>query len=127
MAKQLTPDAIALTPRERVLLFCAGSSTDWKRAGIMSETVTSLIVRGLLVRDGVGRLTLTNSGPRCIAGAVAGAVRSARRGFRRRRGRRSRARVAVTAFKMARDQVRLAETENRAKKKLVSITTETSM
>jgi hypothetical protein len=32
-----------------------------------------------------------------------------------------RARVAVTALKMARDQVRLAETENRAKKKLVSM------
>jgi hypothetical protein len=62
MTKQLTPDAIALTPRERVLLFCAGSSTDWKRAGIMSETVTALIVRGLLVRDGVGRLALTNRG-----------------------------------------------------------------
>jgi hypothetical protein len=42
MTKQLTPDAIALTPRERVLLFCAGSRIDWKRAGIMSETVTSL-------------------------------------------------------------------------------------
>ena len=36
-------------------------------------------------------------------------------------------RIAVIALKMARDQVRLAETENRAKKKLVSITTETSM
>jgi hypothetical protein len=35
-------------------------------------------------------------------------------------------RIAVIALKMARDQVRLAETENRAKKKLISITTETS-
>jgi hypothetical protein len=57
-----TQDTIALTVRERVLLFCAGSGTDWQRAGIMSETVTALIVRGLLVRNATGRLTLTDRG-----------------------------------------------------------------
>jgi hypothetical protein len=72
MAKQPTLDTIVLTPRERVLLFCAGSGTDWKRAGIMSETVTALIVRGLLVRDGVGHLTLTNSGRAALRALLAG-------------------------------------------------------
>jgi hypothetical protein len=74
MAKPPTPtlNTIALTPRERVLLFCAGSGTDWKRAGVPSETVTALIVRGLLVRDGVGRLALTNSGREALRGLLPG-------------------------------------------------------
>jgi hypothetical protein len=59
MAKPPTPDAIALTVRERILLFCARSGSDWQRAGVTSETVTVLIVRGLLVRNATGRLTLT--------------------------------------------------------------------
>ena len=48
--------------RERVLLFCVGSCTDWQRAGVTGETVTALVVRGLIVRDGKGRLALTNDG-----------------------------------------------------------------
>jgi hypothetical protein len=54
MAKPRTSDTIALTVQERVLLFCAGSGTDWQRAGVMSETVMALIVRGLLVRNATG-------------------------------------------------------------------------
>jgi hypothetical protein len=62
MVKRSTPDMRALTVRERVLLLCVGSDTDWQRAGVMSETVTSLVVKGLVMRDALGRLVLTNSG-----------------------------------------------------------------
>jgi hypothetical protein len=43
-------------PRERILPFCIASGTNWERAGITSEVVTALIVRGLLVWDERGRL-----------------------------------------------------------------------
>jgi len=46
MAKSRTPDTIALTVRERILRFCAGSGTDWQRAGVTGETVTALVVGG---------------------------------------------------------------------------------
>jgi hypothetical protein len=46
MPKRPTPDTLALTVRERVLLFCVGSSTDWQRAGIPGEMVTEMMVRG---------------------------------------------------------------------------------
>jgi hypothetical protein len=62
MAKSPTPDTTALGVRERMLLFCVGSGTDWQRAGITGETVTALVVRGLIVRDAKGRLTLTDDG-----------------------------------------------------------------
>ena len=42
MAKPPKPDTTALTVRERILLFCIGSGTDWQRAGVTSETVTAL-------------------------------------------------------------------------------------
>jgi len=42
MVKGSTPDIRALTVRERVLLFCVGSDTDWQRAGVTSEIVTAL-------------------------------------------------------------------------------------
>jgi hypothetical protein len=51
MAKSPTPDTTALGVRERMLLFCVGSGTDWQRAGITGETVTALVVRGLIMRD----------------------------------------------------------------------------
>jgi hypothetical protein len=35
-----------------------GSGTDWQRADIVSETVTALVVKGLPVRDALGRLYL---------------------------------------------------------------------
>ncbi len=62
MAKRPTLDIMALTVRERVLLFCVGSGTSWQRAGIPEETVTEMTVRGFISRDALGRLALTNSG-----------------------------------------------------------------
>ena len=52
MAKRPTPDhaAAGLTVGERLLLFCIGSRTDWQRAGVTGETVTALVVKGLLAR-----------------------------------------------------------------------------
>jgi hypothetical protein len=62
MAKRPTPGTIAITARERTLLFCVSSGTDWQRVGITGETVTALIVKGLLRRDAAGRLALTDDG-----------------------------------------------------------------
>jgi hypothetical protein len=56
MAKRSTPGRAVLTARERVLLFCAGSGTDWQRVGLTGETLTALIVRGLLVGNPTGSL-----------------------------------------------------------------------
>jgi hypothetical protein len=50
------PDLTALGVRERILLFCIGTGTDWQRAGVTSETVTALVVNGLLQRDALGAL-----------------------------------------------------------------------
>ena len=61
MANPPKPDITALTVRERVLLFCIGSDTDWQRAGIPGEIVTEM-VKSLVVRDALGRLALTNGG-----------------------------------------------------------------
>jgi hypothetical protein len=54
------PTASGLTARERILLFCIASGTDRRPAGAMGEVVTGMIVKGLVVRDGLGRLTLTD-------------------------------------------------------------------
>jgi hypothetical protein len=45
--------AKALAVRERVLLFCAASG---------SETVTAVVVKGLVERDAAGALALTDRG-----------------------------------------------------------------
>jgi hypothetical protein len=70
MAKPPKPDITALGVRERILLFCVASGTDWQRAGVTGETVTALIVRGLIVRDGHGRLTLTDQGRALLRGLM---------------------------------------------------------
>jgi len=70
MAKPPKPDTSALGVRERILLFCVGSGTDWQRAGVPGETVTALVVRGLLVRDGCGRLMLTDEGRAVLRGLM---------------------------------------------------------
>jgi hypothetical protein len=62
MAKRSTSGSAALTARERTLLFCVDSGTDWQRVGISGETVTASIVKGLLVWDAAGRLALTDAG-----------------------------------------------------------------
>ena len=49
MAKRPTPDTTALGVRERMLLFCIASGTDWQRAGVTGEIVTALVVKGLLL------------------------------------------------------------------------------
>jgi hypothetical protein len=68
MAKPPTPDTIALTVRERVLLFCAGSGTDWKRAGVTSETVIDMIEKGLIVDHPLDWLALTMRGRAVLKG-----------------------------------------------------------
>jgi hypothetical protein len=64
MAKLTTPADTAnlLTVRERVLLFCAASGTDWEHAGITGENVTAMIAKGLIVRDAAGELSPTDRG-----------------------------------------------------------------
>jgi hypothetical protein len=55
------PTASDLTVRERVLLFCVASRTDWQRAGVPEETVTRM-TRDLVMCDTLGRLALTARG-----------------------------------------------------------------
>jgi hypothetical protein len=62
MANPPKPDTTALTVRERMLLFCVASGTDWQRAGVTGETVTALVIKGLLMRDAKRHLTLTDNG-----------------------------------------------------------------
>jgi hypothetical protein len=64
MAKLTMPAEAAksLAVRERVLLFCAASGTDWLHAGVASETVTAMVVKGLVERDAGGALSLTDRG-----------------------------------------------------------------
>jgi hypothetical protein len=65
MAKKPEPaklDTTTLRVRECMLLFCVGSGTDWKRAGVTGETITTLVVRGLVERDARGHLALTDEG-----------------------------------------------------------------
>jgi hypothetical protein len=45
-----------------MLLFRVGSGTDWQGAGVTGETITALVVRGLIVRDGRERLMLADDG-----------------------------------------------------------------
>jgi hypothetical protein len=42
---------------ERILLFCIASGTDWQKAGVTGETVTVMVVKGLVERDVAPRLT----------------------------------------------------------------------
>jgi hypothetical protein len=72
MAKQPTSDTASLGVRERMLLFCVGRGTNWRRAGLTGETVTTLIVRGLIVRDKQGRLVLTDDGRAALRALLAG-------------------------------------------------------
>jgi hypothetical protein len=64
MAKLTMPAeaAKALSVRERVLLFCTASRTDWLHAGVTGETVTAMVVKGLFERDAAGVLILTDRG-----------------------------------------------------------------
>jgi hypothetical protein len=66
------PTASDLTVRERVLLFCVASGTDGQRAGIPGETVVNMTVKGLVVRDALGRLALTARGRAMLKGMLPG-------------------------------------------------------
>ena len=59
-----TPAEVAagLSARERVLLFCIASATDWLLARITEETVITMLQEGLVQRDITGRLSLTDRG-----------------------------------------------------------------
>ena len=72
MARRSTPDVNAPTTRERLLLFCIASGTNWQRAGITGEVVTALIVRGFLVRDETGHLALTDNGRAALRALLPG-------------------------------------------------------
>ncbi len=72
MPKKAAPGAIPLRVRERILLFCVASGTDWQRAGVTGETITALVVRGLIVRDGRGRLVLTDHGQAALRALLPG-------------------------------------------------------
>ena len=63
MAKLMRPadEAQALSVRERVLLLCVASNTNWLHAGVPGETVTAMIVKGLITPDGED-LALTDRG-----------------------------------------------------------------
>jgi hypothetical protein len=52
----------ALGVQERVLLFCLGSGTDWKEAGVTLKTVARLVGSFTLVGEISGRLVLTDYG-----------------------------------------------------------------
>jgi len=54
--------AAALSVRERVLLFCIASATDWLLARITEETGFALLEKGLIRRDTTGRLSVTDRG-----------------------------------------------------------------
>jgi hypothetical protein len=78
MVKRSTPDPSALTVRERILLFCVGSGTDWQRAGVPGEMVTEMTVKRLVRRDGLGRLALTTSGRTALRALLPDLLRSDR-------------------------------------------------
>jgi hypothetical protein len=64
MAKLTTPVKTAemLSVRERVLLFCAASRTDWLQAGVTLDIVTHMLMVGLISRDAAGAVALTDRG-----------------------------------------------------------------
>jgi hypothetical protein len=41
---------------------CAASDTDWLHAGVTGETVTAVLVKGLVERDAAETLALTDRG-----------------------------------------------------------------
>jgi len=64
MAKPPTPESIAagLTATERVLLFCVGSDTDWRKV-VAVGTAQHMLIRGLIEREGAAdRFALTDQG-----------------------------------------------------------------
>jgi hypothetical protein len=63
----IKPDIDALGVQERILLFCLGSGTDWKEAGVTPKTVAGMMWKYLVFPTWApgGRpppLTLTDAG-----------------------------------------------------------------
>ena len=48
--------AASLSVPERLLLFCIASHTDWQKSSVTGTTVTAMMVRGLIERNGGRRL-----------------------------------------------------------------------
>jgi len=67
MTKQ---DIMALGVQERVLLFCLGSGTDWKEAGVALATAGGLITKFLVTAYPTGRLALSDAGRAALRGLL---------------------------------------------------------
>jgi hypothetical protein len=50
-------------------LFCVANKTDWEHADVPGETVTAMVVKGLIECDAGGRLDLTEQG-RAVLGSM---------------------------------------------------------
>jgi hypothetical protein len=61
------PVGAILPVQERKLLFCIASRTDWQKAGVTGETVTTMVIKGLLERDAAGHVSPTNHGRAMLA------------------------------------------------------------
>jgi hypothetical protein len=61
MQATIIHEAQALSVRERVLLLCVASNTNWLHAGVPGETVTAMIGKGLITPDGEN-IALTDRG-----------------------------------------------------------------
>jgi len=72
--------AAGLSVPERLLLFCIASHTDWQKAGVTGTTVTAMMVRWLIERNGGRRLSLTNEGREVLAALLLGGIPSQYRG-----------------------------------------------
>jgi hypothetical protein len=60
--------AVELGVKERVLLFCLASGTDWERAGFRHAAAQHMLVRGLIDRkSGPARFKLTPLGRDALA------------------------------------------------------------
>jgi hypothetical protein len=63
IARRVESVAEDLTVPERILLFCADTGADWRKAsGVTGATVAAMVLKGLVERDAAGRLSLTGEG-----------------------------------------------------------------
>ena len=72
MPKPQVPITIAehLTARERIALFCAAADIDHTAAGILSATMQTLDVRGLIARDNATRRYMLTDTGRAVLGVL---------------------------------------------------------
>ena len=69
MAQVPTTEEIAagLGIRERVVLFCIASGPEWRRLGVAGDAVAVMSMKGLIDRDALDRLSLTEHGRAVVA------------------------------------------------------------